>query len=85
MNPRSVSGPSVADKNKLGQFLSSLGQKWWLTEGDSSFGDSPPQHKEAEFFAQETPLLAAGGSQFCRTPLLHGVHFIGVGMKCHLN
>lgn len=85
MNPRSASDASAADKNKLGQFLSSLGQKCRLTENDSPFGDPPPQHKEAEFLEQETPLSAGGGSQFCRTPLLHGVHLIRVGMKCPLN
>lgn len=45
VNPRSAGGASVADKNKLGQFSSSLGQKWWLTEGDSCFGDPPHSTK----------------------------------------
>lgn len=53
MNPRSAGGASAADKNKLGQFLSSLGHKWRLTKGDSPFGDPPPRHKEAEFLEQE--------------------------------
>lgn len=52
MNPQSAGGASGADKNMLGQFLSSLGQKWQLTEGDSPFGDPPPQHKEAQYLEQ---------------------------------
>lgn len=85
MKPRSAGGASAADKNKLGQFLSSLGQKWRLTEGDSHFGDPPPRTDRLNFWNRETPLSAAGGSQFCRTPLLHGGRLIGAGMKRPLN
>lgn len=39
-----------------------------------------PHHstKRLNFWNKETPLFAAGGSQFCRAPLLHGVHLTGV-------